>query len=57
MCRTTAKGFTIQTPDTKVVDLWHSLWSQCSDDGKCLVHVIEGDVEVSRPKDGETEAS
>ena len=50
----TAKGFTIQTPDTKVVDFGTRFGVSASDDGKCLVHVIEGDVEVSRPKDGET---
>ena len=49
-----AKGFTIQTPETKVVDYGTRFGVSAGDDGKCLVHVIEGDVEVSRPKEGET---
>lgn len=50
----TAKGFTIQTPDTRVVDFGTRFGVSTSDDGKCLVHVIEGDVQVNRSKDGES---
>lgn len=43
-----AKGFTIHTPDTKVVDWGTRFGVSASEDGKCLVHVIEGLVEVHR---------
>ncbi len=43
-----AKGFTIHTPDTKVVDYGTRFGVSAGDDGKCLVHVIEGLVEVER---------
>lgn len=43
-----AKGFTIQTPETKVVDYGTRFGVSASEDGKCLVHVIEGLVEVER---------
>jgi ferric-dicitrate binding protein FerR (iron transport regulator) len=34
-----AKGFTVQTPDTKVVDYGTRFGVSASEDGKCLVHV------------------
>lgn len=43
-----AKGFTIQTPQTKVVDWGTRFGVSASEDGKCLVHVIKGLVEVQR---------
>lgn len=43
-----AKGFTIHTPDTKVVDYGTRFGVSAGEDGKCLVHVIEGLVEVQR---------
>ena len=43
-----AKGFTVWTPDTKVVDHGTRFGVSASRDGKCLVHVIEGLVEVNR---------
>jgi ferric-dicitrate binding protein FerR (iron transport regulator) len=46
-----AKGFTIHTPETKVVDYGTRFGVSASEDGKCLVHVMEGLVEVER--DGE----
>ncbi len=47
-----AKGFTIHTPSTKVVDYGTRFGVSAGEDGKCLVHVIEGLVEVER--DGDT---
>ncbi len=47
-----AKGFTIHTPETKVVDYGTRFGVSAGDDGKCLVHVMEGLVEVERA--GET---
>jgi ferric-dicitrate binding protein FerR (iron transport regulator) len=47
-----AKGFTIHTPETKVVDWGTRFGVSAGEDGKCLVHVIEGLVEVQR--EGET---
>lgn len=47
-----AKGFTIHTPETKVVDWGTRFGISAGEDGKCLVHVIEGLVEVQRK--GET---
>ena len=47
-----AKGFTIHTPQTKVVDWGTRFGVSAGEDGKCLVHVIEGLVEVQRS--GET---
>ncbi|MBX7209459.1 MAG: DNRLRE domain-containing protein [Verrucomicrobiaceae bacterium] len=49
-----AKGFTVQTPDTKVVDFGTRFGVSTSEDGKCLVHVIKGLVEVNRKDPGET---
>lgn len=49
-----AKGFTVQTPDTKVVDYGTRFGVSTSEDGKCLVHVIKGLVEVNRKDPGET---
>lgn len=43
-----AKGFTIHTPATKVVDYGTRFGVSAGEDGKCLVHVIEGLVEVER---------
>ncbi|MDZ4288227.1 MAG: DNRLRE domain-containing protein, partial [Prosthecobacter sp.] len=43
-----AKGFTVHTPETKVVDYGTRFGVSASEDGKCLVHVIEGLVEVER---------
>src|SRR5690606_30944849 len=43
-----AKGFTIHTPETKVVDFGTRFGVSAGEDGKCLVHVIEGLVEVER---------
>lgn len=43
-----AKGFTIHTPDTTIVDYGTRFGVSAGDDGKCLVHVIEGLVEVNR---------
>jgi ferric-dicitrate binding protein FerR (iron transport regulator) len=48
-----AKGFTVQTPDTKVVDYGTRFGVSASEDGKCLVHVIEGLVEVNRKEEPE----
>ena len=49
-----AKGFTVHTPDTKVVDYGTRFGVSTSEDGKCLVHVIKGLVEVNRKDPGET---
>lgn len=46
-----AKGFTIHTPETKVVDYGTRFGVSAGEDGKCLVHVIEGLVEVERAGD------
>lgn len=46
-----AKGFTIHTPETKVIDYGTRFGVSAGEDGKCLVHVMEGLVEVER--DGE----
>lgn len=43
-----AKGFTIQTSETKVVDFGTKFGVSAGEDGKCLVQVIEGLIEVSR---------
>ncbi|MGV2480558.1 UNVERIFIED_CONTAM: FecR domain-containing protein, partial [Salmonella enterica subsp. enterica serovar Weltevreden] len=43
-----AKGFTIHAPQTKVVDYGTRFGVSAGEDGKCLVHVIEGLVEVQR---------
>lgn len=43
-----AKGFAIYTPETKVVDYGTRFGVSASEDGKCLVHVLEGLVEVKR---------
>lgn len=43
-----AKGFTIVTPETTVVDFGTKFGVSAGDDGKCLVHVLEGLVEVNR---------
>jgi len=43
-----AKGFTIHTPETKVVDYGTRFGVSAGEDGKCLVHVMEGLVEVER---------
>ncbi|MCA1964479.1 MAG: DNRLRE domain-containing protein [Prosthecobacter sp.] len=43
-----AKGFTIVTPETRVVDWGTRFGVSAGEDGKCLVHVIEGLVEVQR---------
>jgi hypothetical protein len=48
-----AKGFTIRTPQTTVVDYGTRFGLSAGDDGKCLVHVIDGLVEVSRKGDTE----
>ncbi|MCX6856643.1 MAG: FecR domain-containing protein [Verrucomicrobia bacterium] len=42
-----AKGFTIYTPETKVVDWGTRFGVSAGDDGKCLVHVIKGLVEAA----------
>ncbi len=49
-----AKGFTIHTPETKIVDWGTRFGVSAGEDGKCLVHVIEGLVEVQR--EGETKS-
>ncbi|SKA80045.1 FecR family protein [Prosthecobacter debontii] len=41
-----AKGFTIHTDETTVVDYGTRFGVSAGEDGKCLVHVIEGLVEV-----------
>lgn len=51
-----AKGFTIQTADTKVVDFGTKFGVSASEDGKCLVHVIEGLVEVDRKGESQVKA-
>lgn len=43
-----AKGFTIHTPETKVIDYGTRFGVSAGEDGKCLVHVIDGHVEVQR---------
>lgn len=48
-----AKGFTVQTPDTRVVDFGTRFGVSASEDGKCLVHVISGLVEVNRKEQTE----
>lgn len=49
-----AKGFTIHTPETKIVDWGTRFGVSAGEDGKCLVHVIEGLVEVHR--EGESQS-
>lgn len=49
-----AQGFTIITPETRIVDWGTRFGVSAAEDGKCLVHVIEGLVEVQR--DGESVA-
>jgi hypothetical protein len=49
-----AKGFTIHTPETKIVDWGTRFGVSAGEDGKCLVHVIEGLVEVYR--EGESQS-
>ena len=49
-----AKGFTIEAPETKVVDWGTRFGVSAGENGKCLVHVIEGLVEVQRH--GETKS-
>ncbi len=51
-----AKGFTIRTPETTVVDYGTRFGVSAGDDGKCLVQVIEGLVEVSRKGEEEVKA-
>ena len=48
-----AKGFTIQAPETTVVDYGTRFGVSASEDGKCLVHVISGLVEVERKNQSE----
>jgi hypothetical protein len=48
-----AQGFTIQAPETKVVDWGTRFGVSASEDGKCMVHVISGLVEVERKDTGE----
>jgi len=43
-----AKGFTIRTPETTIVDYGTRFGVSAGEDGKCLVHVMEGLVEVRR---------
>jgi len=43
-----AQGFTIQAPQTKVIDWGTRFGVSASEDGKCMVHVISGLVEVER---------
>ncbi len=43
-----AKGFTIHAPETKIVDYGTRFGVSAGDDGKCVVHVLEGLVEVDR---------
>ncbi len=49
-----AKGFTIYTPETKVVDWGTRFGVSAGDDGKCLVQVIKGLVEVQREGESKT---
>ncbi len=49
-----AKGFTIHTPETKIVDWGTRFGVSAGEDGKCLVHVIEGLVEVQREGESQT---
>lgn len=51
-----AKGFTIQTPETTVVDFGTKFGVSAGDDGKCLVHVLEGLVEVNRKGEDKVKA-
>lgn len=51
-----AKGFTIQTPETTVVDFGTKFGVSAGDDGKCLVHVLEGLVEVNRKGEKQVKA-
>lgn len=51
-----AKGFTIQTPETTVVDFGTKFGVSAGDDGKCLVHVLEGLVEVNRKGEDKIQA-
>ena len=48
-----AKGFTVLTPVTRVVDFGTRFGVSASEDGKCLVHVILGLVEVNRKEQTE----
>ena len=43
-----AKGFTIHAPDTRIVDFGTRFGVSAGDDGKCLVQVLDGLVEVDR---------
>lgn len=43
-----ARGFTVQTPGTRIVDFGTRFGVSAGEDGKCLVHVIQGLVEVNR---------
>ncbi len=43
-----AKGFTIHAPETKIVDYGTRFGVSAGDDGKCVVHVLDGLVEVNR---------
>lgn len=51
-----AKGFTIRTPETTIVDFGTRFGVSAGDDGKCLVHVLEGLVEVNRQGEPEVKA-
>lgn len=51
-----AKGFTILTAETKIVDFGTKFGVSASEDGKCLVQVIEGLVEVNRKGESEIKA-
>ncbi len=51
-----AKGFTIQAPETTIVDYGTRFGVSAGDDGKCLVHVLDGLVEVNRQGDSEVKA-
>jgi len=51
-----AKGFTIQTPETTVVDFGTKFGVSAGDDGRCLVHVLEGLVEVNRKGEDKVKA-
>jgi hypothetical protein len=50
-----AKGFTIYTPETKVVDWGTRFGVSAGEDGKCLVQVIKGLVEVQRDGEAKTQ--
>jgi ferric-dicitrate binding protein FerR (iron transport regulator) len=49
-----AKGFTVYTPETKVIDWGTRFGVSAGDDGKCLVQVIKGLVEVQRKGESKT---